>query len=156
MTSANNLPRDLSRRRFIAGTAVAGGMTATLGIPAADAAAATTAASAAPAAATEPVIGTSPETSTFFGSAFVEYYGSLQTSSNGDLWPNCWADDGAIYAANGDGTGFDLSAAEADTVVSRIDGTPADGDDGHAAGGGSGPGADLGQLVAATTASRPG
>jgi hypothetical protein len=127
VTSANNLPRDLSRRRFIAGTAVAGGMTATLGIPAADAAAATTAASAAPAAATEPVIGTSPETSTFFGSAFVEYYGSLQTSSNGDLWPNCWADDGAIYAANGDGTGFDLSAAEADTVVSRIDGTPASG-----------------------------
>jgi hypothetical protein len=103
------------------GTAVAGGAAAALGVSAAD----TTA--AAPRLAARPVTGTLPEPSTFFATAFVEYYGSLHTSSNGDLWPNCWADDGAIYAANGDGTGFDLSAAEADTVVSRIDGTPATG-----------------------------
>jgi hypothetical protein len=61
--------------------------------------------------------------STFFSTAFTEYYGSLATGSNGDLWPTCWADDGEMYGANGDGTGFS-SAAEADVVVSKITGTP--------------------------------
>jgi Domain of unknown function (DUF4185) len=123
VTSANNGPPALPRRRFLAGTAmagtaVAGGAAVALGVSASDA----TAAAPGPGRA---VTGTSPELSTFFSTAFVEYYGSQSTSSDGDLWPNCWADDGSIYAANGDGTGFDLSAAEADTVVSRIDGTPA-------------------------------
>lgn len=67
---------------------------------------------------------TAPETSTFFSTAFIEYYGSHPTDSDGDLWANCWADDGAVYAANGDGKGFDLAAEFADTVMNRIDGTP--------------------------------
>jgi hypothetical protein len=121
VTSANDPTRGLSRRRFMARTAVAGGAAAALSVSGADSTA------AAPGLAARPVTGPVPEPSTFFATAFVEYYGSLQTSSNGDLWPNCWADDGAVYAANGDGTGFDLAAAEADTVVSRIDGTPATG-----------------------------
>ncbi|MGH3705283.1 MAG: DUF4185 domain-containing protein [Agromyces sp.] len=40
--------------------------------------------------------------------------------SDGDLWPNCWADDDAIYAANGDGSGFGDEFS--DIVVNRIDG----------------------------------
>jgi len=67
---------------------------------------------------------TDPAVSTFFSTAFVEYYGSHPTDSDGDLWANRWADDGAVYAANGDGKGFDLHGAFADTVVNRIDGTP--------------------------------
>jgi hypothetical protein len=61
--------------------------------------------------------------STFFSTAFTEYYGTLATSSDGDLWPSCWADDDNMYAADGDGTGFS-DADEADVVVSRITGTP--------------------------------
>ncbi len=67
------------------------------------------------------------ETSTFFATAQIGSYGSLATTSDGDLWPNCWSDDDAIYAANGDGKGFDLSAEFTDTVMNRIDGTPATG-----------------------------
>jgi hypothetical protein len=63
-------------------------------------------------------------TSTYFSTAFTEYYGSLSTASVGDLWPTCWADDGNMYGANGDGTGFDPSAPGADIVVSQITGTP--------------------------------
>src|SRR5215218_647864 len=40
--------------------------------------------------------------------------------SDGDLWPTCWADDDAIYAANGDGSGFGYEFS--DIVVNRIDG----------------------------------
>ncbi|MBO0802169.1 MAG: hypothetical protein J2P25_03720 [Nocardiopsaceae bacterium] len=61
--------------------------------------------------------------STFFSTAFTEYYGTLATSSDGDLWANCWADDGNMYGANGDGKGFG-DGAEADVVVSKITGTP--------------------------------
>ncbi len=28
------------------------------------------------------------------------------SGGNGDLWPSCWASDGNLYAANGDGTNF--------------------------------------------------
>jgi Domain of unknown function (DUF4185) len=63
-------------------------------------------------------------TSTFFATAFTEYYGSLATASDGDLWPVCWADDDSLYTANGDGTGFGTGAPEADIVVSRVTGTP--------------------------------
>jgi hypothetical protein len=67
---------------------------------------------------------TAPETSTFFSTAFVEYYGSHPTDSDGDLWASCWADDGALYTANGDGKGFDLAGEFADAVMNRVDGSP--------------------------------
>jgi hypothetical protein len=63
-------------------------------------------------------------TSAFFATAFTEYFGSLATASDGDLWPVCWADDDSLYTANGDGTGFGTGAPEADIVVSRVTGTP--------------------------------
>ena len=47
---------------------------------------------------------------------------SVFTKSNGDLWPSCWADDNAVYAANGDGTGF--GKTEYDIVVNKITGSP--------------------------------
>jgi hypothetical protein len=61
--------------------------------------------------------------STFFSTVFAEYAASYGTRSDGDLWPSAWADDGHIYTANGDGTGFGNSAAS-DVVVSRIAGMP--------------------------------
>jgi hypothetical protein len=45
--------------------------------------------------------------------------------SDGDLWPNCWSGDGALYAANGDGAGF--GSITSDIVMNRIDGSPASG-----------------------------
>lgn len=55
-------------------------------------------------------------------SAHVEDCCSVITQSDGDLFPCAWADDGALYAANGDGKGFDLSSRWCDIVVNRIDG----------------------------------
>lgn len=43
--------------------------------------------------------------------------------SDGDLWPSCWSDDDALYAANGDGAGF--GSEMSDIVVNRITGSPA-------------------------------
>jgi hypothetical protein len=61
--------------------------------------------------------------SAYFATAFIEYAATYSTASTGDLWPSCWADDGNVYAANGDGSGFsDLPPA--DIVVNRIMGTP--------------------------------
>ncbi|MDP8223198.1 MAG: DUF4185 domain-containing protein [Candidatus Lernaella stagnicola] len=45
-------------------------------------------------------------------------------SSCGDLWPTAWADDGNLYAANGDGFGFGW--VWADMKVSRLWGEPPD------------------------------
>ena len=42
--------------------------------------------------------------------------------SDGDLWPSCWSDDDALYAANGDGAGFGFEMS--DIVMNRITGTP--------------------------------
>jgi hypothetical protein len=42
--------------------------------------------------------------------------------ADGDLWPSCWAGDGSLYAANGDGAAFGGQAFDA--AVSRIDGEP--------------------------------
>lgn len=42
--------------------------------------------------------------------------------ADGDLWPNCWADDDNIYAAHGDGKG--LGTTFSDIGVERITGTP--------------------------------
>lgn len=64
--------------------------------------------------------------STFFSTANVAYSATLNIlASDGDLWPTTWADDGSMYAANGDGLGFSTNQADfADIVVNRIDGTP--------------------------------
>ncbi len=42
--------------------------------------------------------------------------------ADGDLWPSCWATDGWLYAANGDGSGFGTRSS--DIVMNRINGTP--------------------------------
>jgi len=47
-----------------------------------------------------------PAQSTFFSTAAEEAYSTYQMSGDGDLWPSCWADDGNLYAANGDGKNF--------------------------------------------------
>lgn len=49
--------------------------------------------------------------------------------SDGDLWPNCWSDDDALYAGYGDGAGFGPEFS--DIGVARIDGTPDEGLDGE-------------------------
>lgn len=58
-----------------------------------------------------------------FSTVDIPYHSTVRTDSDGDLWPAAWADDGALYSANGDGRGFS-SAPWADIVVNRIDGTP--------------------------------
>lgn len=75
--------------------------------------------------------------SRIFSTVDIEYSASIRTASDGDLWPTTWADDGHLYTANGDGTGFlavpapastegSTSAANpwADIVVNRIEGVP--------------------------------
>src|SRR4051812_28723499 len=66
----------------------------------------------------------SPITSTFFTASSIEDGSGIKTASDGDLWPSCWANDDNLYAANGDGKGFDLSAWWAsDIAINRITGT---------------------------------
>ncbi|MGF3055546.1 DUF4185 domain-containing protein [Microbacterium sp. YY-01] len=61
--------------------------------------------------------------------------------SDGDLWPNCWSDDDALYTANGDGAGFGDEFS--DIVMNRVTGTPTNNDlDGEALAYGD----DLGQV----------
>ncbi|HYH10747.1 MAG TPA: DUF4185 domain-containing protein [Thermomicrobiales bacterium] len=69
--------------------------------------------------------------STFFATAFVESSESIDTDSDGDLWPCTWADDGQVYLLNGDGYGFDKSALWSDIVMNRISGTPETGIEGE-------------------------
>ncbi len=61
--------------------------------------------------------------SSFFSSTDIGDTQTIVTHSNGDLWPSCWADDDNLYAANGDGKGFDLNGTRGDVVVNRISGT---------------------------------
>lgn len=68
--------------------------------------------------------------SDYIAVAAVEPAATVHTASDGDLWPSCWADDGALYAACGDGRGFS-AAGWADIVVNRITGTPESGLDGE-------------------------
>jgi len=49
---------------------------------------------------------TTPPQSSFFATAAEESYSTYQMSGDGDLWPSCWADDGNLYSANGDGKNF--------------------------------------------------
>lgn len=62
--------------------------------------------------------------STFFSTASVEERPSVTTASDGDLWPACWADDDALYAANGDGWGFTPVAPTPDIAISRMAAVP--------------------------------
>ncbi|MGA8117544.1 MAG: DUF4185 domain-containing protein, partial [Actinocatenispora sp.] len=64
-----------------------------------------------------------PESATF-STASVEEHPSVSTASDGDLWANCWSDDGNLYAANGDGKGFSLDGPSSDVAVSQISGAP--------------------------------
>lgn len=84
-----------------------------------------------PSPAASPVPGSQAEihapTSTFFSTVSVEWAASVSTESDGDLWPCAWADDDAIYSANGDGKGFGVGGLFADIVMNRIDGDPPDG-----------------------------
>lgn len=66
-------------------------------------------------------------TSTFFSTVRVDWAATVFTESNGDLWPCAWADDDAIYTANGDGTGFEPNGLFADIVMNRVDGDPESG-----------------------------
>src|SRR5918997_2662373 len=64
-------------------------------------------------------------TSQFFATADVPYRATVNTASDGDLWASCWANEGALYSANGDGRGFSAKAKDfADIVGNRISGTP--------------------------------
>ncbi len=67
------------------------------------------------------------EPTTFFAVADIGQAQAVGSPSDGDLWPSTWADDGHLYAACGDGLGFDLSAPWGDIVVNRIVGTPEEG-----------------------------
>lgn len=55
--------------------------------------------------------------------AQVEQANTVVTDSDGDLWPSAWADDGWLYTAAGDGTGF-ARRGWSDILVNRITGTP--------------------------------
>jgi hypothetical protein len=66
---------------------------------------------------------TTPPQSTFFSTATEESYSTYQMSSgNGDLWPSCWASDGNLYTANGDGKNF--SKKSYSMAIGKITGTP--------------------------------
>lgn len=59
----------------------------------------------------------------FFSAAWIDASTTYTTLSDGDLWPTCWAEDDYLYAANGDGRGFNfLSLRYFDIVVNRISG----------------------------------
>ncbi len=66
----------------------------------------------------------SPPASTFFSSVAEESFSTYQMNGDGDLWPSCWADDGNLYAANGDGSAFTRRGFRFDMAVSRIIGMP--------------------------------
>lgn len=67
---------------------------------------------------------TSPRQSSFFSTAAEESYSTYQLEGDGDLWPSCWASDGNLYTANGDGTAFSSATARYDMAVSVISGMP--------------------------------
>lgn len=65
-----------------------------------------------------------PAASSFFSTAKEEGYSTYQLSGDGDLWPSCWASDGNLYSANGDGTAFTSNPSRYDMAVSKITGNP--------------------------------
>jgi len=115
-------PEDgLSRRRFLGRTAAVGAAGAVVAAAGHGSAQAATPNGAATESLDETGDGVD---STFFSTVFIEHAGSFAaTTSDGDLWPNCWGDDDATYSANGDGRGFSSEPFK-DVVVNRIEGTP--------------------------------
>lgn len=65
--------------------------------------------------------------STFFASVEIEEASTYNAPADGDLWPSAWSDDDCLYAAIGDGKGFDLEAPWADVVVNKVYGDPSRG-----------------------------
>lgn len=65
-----------------------------------------------------------PPPSTFFSSVAEESFSTYQMNGDGDLWPSCWAGDGNLYTANGDGSAFTHGGLRFDIAVSRIAGMP--------------------------------
>jgi hypothetical protein len=65
-----------------------------------------------------------PSSGPFFGTAYVEDHATSALPSDGDLWPSCWSDDDALYAANGDGKAF--GGTFVDIAVSRVTGHPSE------------------------------
>src|SRR5882757_2535008 len=63
--------------------------------------------------------GVSSAASSYVGTTTVESKG-MPSPSDGDLWPSCWAGNGNLYAANGDGKGFSLDQDFADIAVSEV------------------------------------
>ncbi|MEY4575638.1 MAG: hypothetical protein RL701_341 [Pseudomonadota bacterium] len=64
----------------------------------------------------------------YFSTVSVAERSSLMVPGGfGDLWPSCWSDDGHLYAAWGDGTGFEGSGPFVDIGVARIAGNLWDG-----------------------------
>lgn len=57
-----------------------------------------------------------PAESSFFATASIESSDTVNTASQGDLWASCWADDGNLYAANGDGKGFTLGSSAPNSI----------------------------------------
>ena len=79
---------------------------------------------------------TSPPASIFFSTVGVESYSTYQLPGDGDLWPSCWADDGNLYAANGDGTNFGstfypMAVAQIAGMPPNLTGTFLAGDEGN-------------------------
>jgi hypothetical protein len=66
-----------------------------------------------------------PEQSTFFSIVEIADKTTIPVLGDGDLWPSCWSEDGALYTAAGDGWGMDAETRRwSDLTVSRIDGAP--------------------------------
>jgi hypothetical protein len=63
----------------------------------------------------------SSSASSFVGTTTVESKG-MPSASDGDLWPSCWAGNGNLYTANGDGKGFSLDGDFADVAVNEVRG----------------------------------
>ncbi|NNG36844.1 DUF4185 domain-containing protein [Nakamurella aerolata] len=63
-----------------------------------------------------------PPPSDWIGTIDIPYRNSVVTKSEGDLWPNCWAADDAVYAAWGDGAGFAPANTFVDVGTARITG----------------------------------
>jgi len=80
--------------------------------------------SARPSNADVPLDDPSEGSATFVATARVNEHPDVVAPGNGDLWPSCWSDDGELYAAWGDGWGFDPERRVVDIGVARITGSP--------------------------------
>jgi Domain of unknown function (DUF4185) len=75
--------------------------------------------------ATATTLNGSPAKSSFFSTVEIAERTTIPVLGDGDLWPSCWSDDGALYTAAGDGWGMNVETRRwADLTVSRIDGAP--------------------------------